>query len=80
MTEADEAEADEDTIIYRTVVTVEGDCIIIAQYHVDAGSEEDGAEFVVVIPLEQWPLISNAIDTLIASNTTTMEQKKRRLS
>lgn len=80
MTEADEAEADEDTKIYRTVIATEGSCIIIAQYPVDEEPDNDGAEFVVVIPIEQWPLISNDIDILISANTTNEAHKKRKLS
>ena len=80
MTEADEAEADEDTKIYRTVITIEGSCIIIAQYTVDEEPDNDGAEFVVVIPIEQWPIISNDIDILISANTTNEAHKKRKLS
>lgn len=71
---------EQDIKAYRTIMAIEENCVIIAQCLVYTEPDKDRADYVVIIPIEQWPLISNDIDTLIASNTTTMEQKKRRLS
>ena len=76
----EEEEEEQGLMTYRTVITVEGACLIIAQYLVGAEPDNDGAEFVVVIPIEQWPIISNDIDILISANTTNEAHKKRKLS